>query len=813
MLLITLINRLSFTRKLPGLALITLLLSGCVGTKQFKEGKYVLYKQKTVAPKSVNKEDLRQQLVQKKNRRLFGLPIFYYAAIYNQGLRNYDSAKYEAKKREIEKKYEAKIEKHVGKQRKINRLTTRRDNKLAKQDNILRNGNMFMRWGEPLVYFDSTQTALSVQNIDSYLISKGWFNASSGYTVRYFQKRAYVSYLSKPGTPYKIDSVYYSIKDPRIDSLVSSREDKILAKNQQYDQAKLVQERNSIETLLKNNGHFSFSKQYIRYEVDTTMGNHKVAVKMSIPLPPGETAHPYYVIDSVIFTTDASIQNSLNRKRITFPYEGVTYRYFDRQYSKKVLNRRIFVKPGLLYSKESTISTQRELANMDIFQFVNISYDTTGGKFITNIFTSPLSKYQFSSETGLSVTSYGLPGPFISASVKKRNIFKRLGVLNIDGHVGIEGVAAASNPENLYTIEAGANVGVTFPQFFLPFSDETKLRLGLFDPKTQIRIGGTYTKRPEFERTILNGTNSYSWKTNTNKQFRFNLFDINLIRTPFISDDYQKRLDELDSLGNNLKNSFDDALVTSFSLTYIYNNNYYGLGHVGRYFSASIEPGGIFNDLWTSTKFVNRDSLQLYTFVRLQADYRQVTPKGRKGTLAFKAKAGIAIPFGDEDVLPYEKYFFGGGSTSVRAWKPRRLGPGSYNHIDESGEVSYQYEQQGEVLLETSIEYRQKIIGFLQGSAFLDAGNVWTLREETARPGAQFKFDKFIRQIALGGGFGLRFDFSFLLIRLDAALKLVDPARPLGSRFILENGFNSPPYDDKSRTEPFVIHFAIGYPF
>lgn len=140
----------------------------------------------------------------------------------------------------------------------------------------------------------------------------------------------------------------------------------------------------------------------------------------------------------------------------------------------------------------------------------------------------------------------------------------------------------------------------------------------------------------------------------------------------------------------------------------------------------------------------------MYTFVRLQADYRQVTPKGRKGTLAFKAKAGIAIPFGDEDVLPYEKYFFGGGSTSVRAWKPRRLGPGSYNHIDESGEVSYQYEQQGEVLLETSIEYRQKIIGFLQGSAFLDAGNVWTLREETARPGAQFKFDKFIRQIALG---------------------------------------------------------------
>lgn len=813
MLLITLINKSLITRKLPLMAAFTLLLLGCVGTKQFKEDKYVLYKQKTIAPNTVNKEQLRQQLAQKKNRRLLGLPIFYYAAVYNQGLQHFDSARYQAKKKKLEKKYEAKINKHTGNSRKVSKLTKKRNSKINKQNNNLRNGNLFMRWGEPLVYFDSAQSEQSLRNINAYLISKGWFNAKSNYTIKYVGKRAYVTYASQPKIPYTIDSVYYNIKDHRLDSIVTNRKNEILVKDQQYNQDNLAKERNAIETLLKNNGHFSFSKQFIHYEVDSTLGNHKVAINLSIPLLPDETEHPYYTIDSVIFTTDASIGNIPNRKRKTFSYEGVTYNYFERKYSQKLLNRKVFIKPGLLYSRENTISTQRELANMDIFKFVNVSYDTTGGKFIANIFSSPLPNYQLSSETGLSVTSYGLPGPFISASLKKRNIFKRLGVFNLDGQVGIEGVAAASNPENLYTIEAGANVGVTFPQFFLPISDATKLKLGLYDPKTQVKIGGTYTKRPEFERTILNGTNSYSWRTKGNKQFRFNLFDINLIRTPFISADYQNRLEELDSLGNNLINSFDDALVTSFSLTYIANNNYYGQGGTGRYFSASLEPGGVFNTIWASIKFFDTDSLQLYSYIRAQADYRQVTPKGRKGTLAFKARAGIAVPYGDDEVLPYEKYFFGGGSTGNRAWKPRRLGPGAYDHIDESGNVTYQYEQQGEVLLETSLEYRQKIIGFLQGAAFLDAGNIWTLLEDEARPGSQFKFDKFVRQIALGGGFGLRFDFSFLLIRLDAAVKLVDPARPLGSRFILESGFNNAPFNDTSTTEPVVIHFAIGYPF
>ena len=142
--------------------------------------------------------------------------------------------------------------------------------------------------------------------------------------------------------------------------------------------------------------------------------------------------------------------------------------------------------------------------------------------------------------------------------------------------------------------------------------------------------------------------------------------------------------------------------------------------------------------------------MQLYSYIRAHIDFRQVTPKSRKGKLAYKIKIGAAIPYGKNDVLPYEKYFFGGGSTSNRAWKPRRLGPGAYNHVGEDGQVTYQFEQQGEILIETSLEYRQNIIGMLQGAAFLDDGNIWMLNEEPTRPGAQFKFDTFLRQLEIG---------------------------------------------------------------
>jgi hypothetical protein len=269
----------------------------------------------------------------------------------------------------------------------------------------------------------------------------------------------------------------------------------------------------------------------------------------------------------------------------------------------------------------------------------------------------------------------------------------------------------------------------------------------------------------------------------------------------------------LERNGNNLINSFRPSFISNQRFTRSVNINNYGRGNNNSsYFSIMIEPGGTFTNLWARDYFAS-DSLEIYAYVKLDTDYRRIFRATKNGSWAFRVRTGVAVPYGENQLLPYEKYFFSGGSISNRAWKPRRLGPGSFDHIEEDGQVSYQFEQQGEIILESSLEFRHRLIGFLNWAAFIDAGNIWTIREDLTRPGAQFQLGRFYREIAVGAGLGLRLDFSFFILRFDASAKIVDPARPEGKRFILSSGFTDPPFDNPRFTEPIVYTLSIGYPF
>ena len=207
--------------------------------------------------------------------------------------------------------------------------------------------------------------------------------------------------------------------------------------------------------------------------------------------------------------------------------------------------------------------------------------------------------------------------------------------------------------------------------------------------------------------------------------------------------------------------------------------------------------------------------MESYQFLKLNFDYRKTKPLNPNTTFAYRINAGIAKPYSDNAVLPYEKYFFAGGSNGIRAWRPRRLGPGSFTPLDstETGPlVNYDFEQQGEILLEGSVELRKNLVGFIDYALFFDFGNIWTIRNDNSRPGSQFELDRFYKEIALSGGLGLRFDFSFLVLRLDAGIKLYDPARPEGRRFILSKDFYEAPFT-AAASEPVVFNIGIGYPF
>ena len=549
------------------IGLIAFLAIGCAGTQHLKEGEYILYKQQIEAAKKIDADALKKQYAQRPNKRLLFLPISIYTTLYYTGEKNYDTEKYEANKIKITTKFDDKIASHQEKPGKTARLIKRRDKKTAKIDRALKEGNLFMRWGEQVSVLDSSNIDMTVSNIEAYVHGKGWFRAQVSYVTALKNKKANIAYTVKEGPRYYFDTLFYQVPDQDLKSLMERHSnEQLVIKGEPYDNDILSKERDRLDDLFKNNGYFNFSKQYITYQVDTTAGIHQVAAKLSILLPEKKSKHTIYKLDSVIFTTDATIQDAGVERQHTV-FRTTTYQYFNRRYSEKVLNRRVYLRPGELYSIQNTLITQRELGRMESFKFVNIKYDTTGGRFVANIFVSPLERYQWSNEVGLTVTQ-GYPGPFFTMSLKRRNILKRLGTLELDLRLGVEGVAAASNPDDiLASTEAGGNIGVTFPQFFVPLSEKNQQKIGFIDPKTNVKAGVTYTTRPEYTRFAVNASNSYRWRTKKNTNFIFRLIDVGLIRTPKMDSLYLAKLEELEAKGNNLINSFLPSFLSNINLT------------------------------------------------------------------------------------------------------------------------------------------------------------------------------------------------------------------------------------------------------
>jgi outer membrane protein assembly factor BamA len=567
-----------------------------------------------------------------------------------------------------------------------------------------------------------------------------------------------------------------------------------------------------LDDILKNNGYFDFSKQYITFDVDSSLGNHRISIGTRITNPDDGSSHKVFRVDSVVFTTDANLQiSNLRMKRDADVYNNITYRNYIKSYSYKVLDRRLFIYPGQIYSKKNTFDTQTQLGFMDIFKFVNINYDTTGGRFIANIFTNPLDKYQFALESGLNV-SVGLPGPFINTSMKVRNVFKGLEILQFNVRWGLEGVASATNVTDVYSSqEFSTTLSLTFPQFVAPLGRNSKLRTNPLNPRTTIQGGFTFLDRPEYTRNNVNTSFSYLWQNRNNAYYNLTIAEVSLINTLDVDPDFRDLLDDLRNQGNNLWRSFEPSFVSSMLFSATFNYNKYGYyQNKASYLRLSTDIGGTFLSLYGTDFFENRD-LETYQFVKFNVDFRHHTPLPYSTQIAYKVNVGIANPYGENATLPYEKFFFIGGSNSIRAWRPRRLGPGSYIRTDStSGLADDSFEQPGEIILETSFEIRKKILGFLESAIFIDAGNIWSLKEDEQRPGSQFKLDSFLEQIAIGSGLGVRLNFDFLIVRLDAGMKFYDPARDKGKRFIFNSGFKDGAFRD---VDTVILNLGVGYPF
>lgn len=785
-----------------------------MGTSLLGENEYLLRNQKIKGTQKIDKEELNQFYRQEPNRKFPLIPVSPYVWFYEWGAEEYDQDSIQAEIEQVKAAYNQQIA-TTGKEKKQEKLEKKKRKKVAKLEKDLNDGNILMRWGEPLAIYDSSLSLTTAEQMELYMNTKGFFNAQVDYRIKKSGQKVKVIYQVQEGEPHRLDTIVYRSADATIDSLIQAHENQsLLRENQRYDQANLTLERERIDKLLKDHGYFNFSRQYINFKVYDTLENKRLAIEAVIS-EPRTGSHKQFMIDSVIFVTDEGIING-NLLRGYEPYNGVTYKYYDKKYSEKILDQRLFLYPGELYSQQNTFETQRQLNNLDMFKFVNIYYDTTGGQFTANIFASPLKKFTTSNEVGLGIiVAQGFPGPFYNLTFRNRNVFGGLEHMEINGRIGIEGVPSASNDREIYrSTEAGGNFSLIFPQFILPLSKRTKRRLGNINPNTRVVAGSSFTNRPEYLRTTFNSSLSYTWQKDIKRFFNFTLVDLNLIYSNNLSKEFRDRLEEFEDVGNNLINSFLPSFVNSVSFTSIFNFNRYGTNpDRASFLKLNLENGGTFLNL-TGTAWLEDFNLEYYKYAKLDADFRRYRPLPQSTSLAYRFHLGVALPYGANNILPYEKYFFAGGSSGNRAWRPRRLGPGSYTPIDSSGAVNYRFEQQAEIIFESSIELRRKIVGFLDGALFVDVGNSWTVEEDPIREGAKFDPENFYKEMAVGGGLGVRLDFTFLLVRLDAGMKLYDPARPEGKRFILDPGYYDPPFNTPLvRKENIILNIGIGYPF
>ena len=753
-------------------SLVILGLSGCAVRKYVPEGKTILTKYEVVneSPKySFSKSEVSSRIVQKPNKNLFGwLPRVW---VYYKTIDKTDRGFY----------------------RWVNK-----------------------NFGVEPVYYNSMLTADSKRQIENYLNNTGFFKSKVVATKNDKNKRAKVVYRIKPKKPYTIRDVNRKIYDSAIAKEVQGIDNDMLVKSgDNYDVFVMDKERDLIMTHLRDNGYYFFTKENIVYEVDTNLMQKKADVTLRID---GQK-HYKYKINKVFVYPDYDVKtaNTITNDTVPFTF-SLRRKEPDRQfnfiYGKnpkvnfKTFNQVIQIHEGDDFSQKKVSQTYRALGSLKLYSLSNISFDTVASgndsvKLMNCTVTLQKSKIHHYNIQLEGTNSGGDLGALGSVSYRNNNIFRGSEVLRITLRGGFQAQRVENYiiDEGLFnTKEFGAEASIMFPRVLSPVS--LHRFVSEYQPKTMLSTGYNMQIRPLYDRYIMTASFGYNWRsTNTLEHF---LTPINLNTVKVLPSKIFAFLLDLET-NQRIKDQYTDHLIFGLNYALIFNNQNVKKSNDFFYLKFDIETSGNLLSLFNNTPLITKNDnyheiigIRYAQYIKYQFDFRFYHYFRNRNVLALRFFYGQGIAYGNSNDIPFEKSFYAGGSNGMRGWQFRGLGPGEF--INESG---YDMEHIGDVQLESNIEYRFPLYGVLKGALFSDVGNIWTLTNNESFPGGQFKFDKFYKQLALDAGFGIRFDFSFFLIRLDMAVPLVDPAYPEDSRLRIS----------KLQWKDVVWNFGIGYPF
>ncbi len=745
------------------LLFLVLLLAACNLTKKVPEGDYLLYKSHIKTDvNDIPKDELEEYLRQTPNSYVFGL-VAMRLGFYNW----------------------------------------------AGPDSTKNINKMLMRVGEAPVIYNQNLTEISAQQLQRLYQHKGYIKATVTPKVQFKGKKATVEYNINSNKPYTIRRYKLAFKNKNLIDIASDTAKTLVQEGMLFDTDILNAERERITAAMRQQGFYNFSKEFLLFSADSSLNARKVDITFDLRenVRRNQENNPIfkqYHINKVIFYTnnDAALINDIQNAQL----DTVQFRNFIQIGHKNkfikldALVQNTYINPNTLYSDVDVEKTYSALNSLGPVKYTNISFkETADNRLDCYIIIVPSKTISFSTEAEGTFTE-GFWGGAVNVNVGDRNAFRGAESLTAQLRGAMEW------QQGVWAKEIGGKLSLKFPKVLFPVgSFEFKRNL---HANTDFNTNISFQSRPsEFTVTNFGGGINYSWMKN-NFRHDFDLVDISYINFLEIMPEFTAAYI---TTGLYNKYNYENHLIMRMGYNGSYSN--FNPNRPMRDYSTmrySVESSGsllyALNKLLKSSPgadgYYRIFNIRYSQYLRAEYNTTHYQIFDKNNRFVYHAGIGIGTPFGNGDVIPYERRFYSGGANSVRGWSESRLGPGVYTTPDSISIRTRDYNQVGDIKLDLNMEYRAKLFWVMEGALFLDAGNIWTIRNYENQTGGQFKLDSFMKQIAIAYGAGLRFDFSFFIFRFDAGVKLYDPSK---SR--LEQWRVKPKYDD------WAFHVAIGYPF
>ncbi len=829
------------------------LFNSCDVVKRVKSNEHLITKNTIIVDDKVNKEErVNNIIVQKTNsgmNSLLGFPLKLH--VYNLARPNIDSI------------IDAKVLSDSSKVRWKTKLLSKKQ--FDKEIESRKNFNSWLkRTGEAPTIYNEDKTIKTVNNLRKYYYSIGWFDNEVTFEVnKDSTKRAQVTYNVVKKKPYFLDSLNPIISSPLIDALYPKFiKPTLLKKGEQYNEQNYENERERVTNYLRNAGFYYFGQDYIRFETDTIDTNHKVNTDFIIAnrlirTEDSTRVAPFKIfkIKEVNIFTDENFNNQHKAISDTTVYKN--YNLYSKEklrFRPKALTDAVFINKGDIYTDLARSRSLRYLNDLQMFRYPSIEYienpeDTT---LTANIYLEPKKKYALSLDLDVSQSNIQTIGFSVTPGLKIRNIFRGAETLEISG---IAAIGASKNRSDdvssFFDInEFGGNIRLTIPRLFTPFNTDSIIPKYM-SPSTAINISTTSQQNIGLDKQTLSGLLSYNWspsRTVTNTLELFNVQFVKNLNTSNYFGVYTNSYSRLNNIAQDIgyitsnenlsipteANQFindvlnentslipededfktvhnieerkqrltENNLIFSTSFDYkkdkrtsIFDNDF-------SIFKWRVELAGNLlsnlSEVFGSSKNENGNyevfGVAFSQYFKTEIDYIKYFDLGRNNVFAFRSFAGIAIPYGNSNSIPFAKSFFAGGPNDNRAWTAYNLGPGSSSSTNEFNEANFK--------IHLSAEQRFSLFGNLKGALFVDAGNIWNVLDNVTDDRATFTNLNSLKDIAVGSGFGLRYDFDFFVLRFDTGFKTYDPSQQEGSRWFRSYNFRNA-----------VYNIGINYPF